>query len=127
MKTARDAIIDIMHDLESSVGTTALNSPDIHDEFNYAIDELIDAFGWHPIERAAEFGVRDAPPGKQWGPRVIVLVRGHNAKRATVYVAYYDPDTKAEHPEPYWRTINTTAEWSRRNQPTHFLRTYAAG
>lgn len=134
MQTVQKVIEDRLSDLWSEVTTIAAaavgnidkhpTSTDIHDAFTAAIDDLTDAFGWHPIERADDFDLRVVPPGKKWGPRVIVLVQGFNAKTPTPHVAYYDPDTDAAHPAPYWRTVGMTAGWSRRNQPTHFIRTY---
>jgi hypothetical protein len=125
MPTARDIIVDRLSDLESEIGTSAKTFTDIHDAFNAAIEDLSDAFGWHPIERADECGIRTVPDGMKWGPRVIVLIQGQNVKTPRPFVAYYDPDTDAAHPAPYWRTVHMTAGWSRSNQPTHFLRPYA--
>lgn len=118
MQTVQKVIEDIIDD------TIPTNRIATSDHLINLRDQLIDAFGWHPIERADDFGLRVVPPGKKWGPRVIVLVQGSNAKTPTPHVAYYDPDTDAAHPAPYWRTVGMTAGWSRRNQPTHFIRTY---
>jgi hypothetical protein len=123
MPTARDIITGRLNDLEKDIYSG--NHDSTHDDITAAIEDLIDAFGWHPIERADEFGLRTVPDGKKWGPRIVVLVKGQNMKTATPHVAYYDPDTDAAHPAPYWRTVGMTAGWSRRNQPTHFIRTYA--
>lgn len=93
--------------------------------------QLLAAFGWHPIDRADAFDLRTAPRGHRFGPRIIAMVQGDNEKAQAPYVVYWDPDTHqpngrpVAHPSPYWRTVGMTADWSRRNQPTHFIRPYA--
>lgn len=92
--------------------------------------ELNSSFGWHPIERADVFGFRTVPKGKMWGPRLVAIVEGENVS-ASPHIVFWDPDTVQPDgrpvalPEPYWRTVGMTAGWSRRNQPTHFIRPYA--
>lgn len=131
MKTARQIIIDRLSDLESEIGTTATTRTDIFDAFNAAIVDLITAFGWHPIVHADEFGLRTIPKGMKWGPRLVAMLEGENVKTPSPHIVYWDPDTvqpdgrPVAHPSPYWRTVGMTAGWSRRNQPTHFLRPYA--
>ena len=129
--TAEHIITDRLTDLESEIGTTARTGQDIHEAFNDAIKDLIEAFGWHPISRADEFGLRTVPAGKSDGPRIIAMVHGDNQKGPAPYVVYWSADTlqpdgkPVARPKPYWRTLTMSAGWSRRNQPTHFIKPYA--
>lgn len=126
LKTAAEIITDRLSDLESEIGTTTK----IHQAINAAIDDLIEAFGWHPIARADEFDLRVVPDGHRYGPRMIAMVKGDNEKAQAPYIVYWDPDTRqpdgrpTAHPKPYWRTVGMTAGWSRRNQPTQFIKPY---
>lgn len=89
--------------------------------------ELLNQFGWHPISDAVLFHLQTPPPGKLWGPRIIVLVNG------SPNIAYWDPNTVTPNdepiaePSPYWRVLHHSSEWSRLHQPTHFLRPYIPG
>lgn len=94
-------------------------------------EELIAAFKWHPIDRADEFGLRTPPPGKNWGPRVVTLIKDPDFKAVVPHVFFWDPDVvqsdgkPVAHPSPYWRSVGHKAAWSRRNQPTHFMIPYS--
>lgn len=115
---ARQIIADILDDLESQIGTTATNHVDIHRAFAHTKDDLNNTFGWQPIERADEFSLRDTR-GEPWGPRLVVLVNNMS------HIAYWDLDTTAPTPKPFWRVLHKTPAWSRRNQPSHFLRPFS--
>lgn len=83
---------------------------------------LNDTFGWQPIERADEFHLRTPAPGKFWGPRIVVLVNNMS------HIAYWDLDVMemvGGDARPFWRTLHKTPAWSRRNQPSHFLRPFS--
>lgn len=139
LKTAEEIISDRLNDLWSEITTYAKQgdvdthptSANIHDAFTAATNDLIDAFGWHSIEHADAFDLRTVRAGHRYGPRVIVMLKGDNEKAPAPYIAYWDPDTEQHdgrpvaRPKPYWRTVGMTAGWSRRNQPTHFIRPYA--
>lgn len=88
---------------------------------------LCAAFDWHPIDHADEFGMKHVPAGKKWGPRLVALVKDTN-DRPVPMVVYWDPDDFWANPvpAPYWRVLGLSPDWSRRHQPTHFLRPYAA-
>lgn len=132
MKTAHELIRDILDRLavdicrEPTITIHARTSNALH-FLEYA---LLETFGWHPIEHVDAFGLRTVPKGKMWGPRLVAIVEGENVA-ASPHIVYWDPDTvqpdgrPVTHPEPYWRTVGMTAGWSRRNQPTHFIRPYA--
>jgi len=121
MITVREAIHSVMNDAtdELDKGRT------IHATLVMIERRMIDLFAWHPIEFADEFGLRTPPPGKKWGPRVIVMMNDGPA------VAYWDPDqtqpdgSPVAAPAPYWRAVQKQAGWSRRAIVTHFLRPYA--
>lgn len=81
---------------------------------------LNDTFGWQPIARADEFHLRTPAPGQPWGPRIVVLVNNMS------HIAYWDLDrTAGFDSKPFWRTLHKTPAWSRRNQPSHFLRPFS--
>jgi hypothetical protein len=127
MITVQQAITNVfdgfLNKIESAL--TVEETDQIRETCWRAAVDLVDLFAWHPIERADEFGLRTPPPGKKWGPRVIVMMNDGPA------VAYWDPDqvqpdgTPVAHPSPYWRAVQKQAGWSRRAVVTHFLRPYA--
>lgn len=94
--------------------------------FQFLETALIEAFGWHPIERVDEFGLREIRDDHKWGPRIIVMVK------KSIAIAYWDPDIMqadpygilkpVASPSPYWRILYMTRGWSRGNPPSHFLR-----
>lgn len=92
--------------------------------------DMIEAFGWRPIETADEYDLRCVPAGKKWGPRIVALVTGDNQQGPAPAIVYWDPDVvqpdgrPVANPTPYWRAVAMTAGWSRRNQPTHYIRPY---
>jgi hypothetical protein len=116
--------IRIIHDL---VAELPRDHPMSTDAIERHHRRLINQFGWHPISDAHIFNLQTPPPGKLWGPRIVVLVNG------SPNVAFYDPNTVAPNdepiaePSPYWRVLHHSAEWSRNHQPTHFLRPYRPG
>lgn len=121
MLTAHELIRDVLDDVAKELD----NGRTIHATLVMIERRLIDLFAWHPIARVDEFGLRTPPPGKKWGPRVIVMMNGAPA------VAYWDTNTihpdgsPVETPAPYWRAVQKHAGWSRNATVTHFLRPYA--
>lgn len=124
MKSAEQIIRDLLNatieQIESSmdISSTATNA------VTELAPKLIEAFAWHTIDRVDLYNLRAIPEGKKWGPRVVVMMNGRPA------IAYWDPDQvhpngdPVEAPAPYWRTMQKSAEWSRRATVTHFLRPY---
>jgi len=108
-----------------------MSSTNFEEETQHLEADLIDAFGWHPISRAEEFGLRTPPAGKLWGPRLVALCQGENEKGPALNVVYWDPDTvqpdgrPVAFPKPYWRAVGMSAGWSRRNPPVFFRRPHA--
>lgn len=127
LKTAREIITDLIDKCDVQID----QGRPIGQAFHDLEVALTRAFDWHPIDLADAFDLRAIPAGHRFGPRVIVMVQGKNEKTPAPYVAYWDPDTHqpdgrpVARPKPYWRTRDRTAGWSRRNQPTHFIRPYA--
>lgn len=121
MNTAREAIRKVMNE-----AAEALDKGRTMPATLVMVERrIIDLFAWHPIELADEFGLRTPPPGKKWGPRVVVMMNDGPA------IAYWDPDQiqpdgkPVAAPAPYWRAVQKRAGWSRGAKVTHFLRPYS--
>lgn len=117
--TARQLIESLLDDTTNSVDRLA----DLPMKLHILERKLNEAFGWQPIERAEAYGLLHVPAGKMWGPRTVVLLHDNTPM---THIAYWDLDSSSYPNErPYWRVLHKTPAWSRRHQPTHFLRTYA--
>lgn len=70
---------------------------------------------WQPIETAPRNG------GSQFSqPRVMVWLPETPYRPGCAAFAYYDPDSYAKKPRPYWSIEGERTTDSRNRQPTHW-------
>jgi len=125
MRSAEQILREIIDDLFESltIGRHGRDTAELARRLTLTEIQLIDAFAWLPIARAAEFGLTLPPKGHNWGPLVSVMIQGENVKKPVPAIGYYDPSTTAPG-GPLWRVCGQSRLWSIRNQPTHFIRPY---